>query len=586
MSTGIQIPIGGDLAPFIAAVQKIKGEVGGMERSIKTSMDSTGRAAQAAGKDFRQIGKEGHSAANEIKKAFGGLGNLLPGGSLTGKLMTFGQSSSAGLSSKARMANMGGMGGMGGITAGMAGAGAVISAAAAPLVGSLAVLDSYAPYDSLVRGLKTLEGTAEATTARLVLLRDVAKLPGLGFEEAVRGDIRLRSAGLSAKTSEAALRAFGNALATVGGGKEELEGVILALTQIASKGKVSAEEINQLAERLPQIRALMKSAFGTADTEVLQKRNLAPVDFIEKLTAEAQKLEKTMGGARNATENFYDAWGRFKNNASEFVLPFASKYVDEWAAGMSAGSAVMESAKKWKGMKTPGLEGKAGKTEEQRIEEKKAEAAAKAKQQAADFENSNKDFWGNLTKQQQANDAIRAEADRIKTYQKLEAEKEKLVREQEAAAKAAERAAIHTAAVNAKRFAEAREAATAATLSPRDNILRKMKNLEAEGPMGEQAAIDAYGSDSTAAADIAERTASYLTLKRQLADLTEPTAGTGAFSSPQVLTTALGRIGGGGMGLTIMPMLAAQKESNGFLRQVADSTKRIAAKITPAKAIV
>jgi len=59
-----------------------------------------------------------------------------------------------------------------------------------------------------------------------------------------------------------------------------------------------------------------------------------------------------------------------------------------------------------------------------------------------------------------------------------------------------------------------------------------------------------------------------------------------AFSAPTVLTTALGRIGGGGFGMTFMPMLAEQRIANGFLRQVADSTKKMAAKLQPAKAIV
>ena len=565
MSAGIQIPIGGDLAPFIAAVQKIKGEVGGMERSVKSSLDATGRAAKGVGKDFRQIGADGHGAASKIKSAFSGLSNLMPGGSLTGKLSMMGGSSYAGMSSKAIMGSMGGLGGLGGMAAGATGVGAVAGGFAATLKGSMAILEGYAPYDSLVRGLKTLDGTAADTQARIELLRDVAKLPGLGFEEAVRGDIRLRSAGLSAKTSEAALRAFGNALATVGGGKEELDGVIMALTQISAKGKVSAEEINQLAERLPQIRGAMKAAFGTSDTEALQKMGISSQVFIEKIVQQFGKLPSVTGGARNAVENFGDSWKRLKNTSSEFFLSISSDVTGAFSSAMSRASDALDGLKKKFGVTTAGLGGKDGKTEAKKEAEKAAAAAAKAKSDSAaaaqNLKADNDAYWAGQKKQEMANN--------------LERETTKLLKDQETAAR--------VSADNAKRFAAAREAAFSATLTPRENIVRKMRDLEAQGPMGSEA-INAAAEDATKAADIAERSAAFLTLKQQLKELDVPKET--SFSAPQVLTTALGRIGGGGMGLTIMPMLAAQKESNGFLRQVADSTKKMAAKLTPAKAIV
>ena len=86
-----------------------------------------------------------------------------------------------------------GSGGLAGLSATAAGATAVFTAFGAAVASSLGVLRSYAEFDGLVRGLKTLDGTSEATAARLERLRDVAKVPGLGFEEAVRGDIKLRA---------------------------------------------------------------------------------------------------------------------------------------------------------------------------------------------------------------------------------------------------------------------------------------------------------------------------------------------------------------------------------------------------------
>jgi tape measure domain-containing protein len=115
---------------------------------------------------------------------------------------------------------------------------------------------------------------------------------------------------LSANLSRRAMMAFGSALATVGKGKADLQGVILALTQIASKGKVSAEEINQINERVPQIRQAMIAAFGTADTEALGKLGITADVFLPKIIAQLEKLPGATGGAMNAVENLGDAFKR------------------------------------------------------------------------------------------------------------------------------------------------------------------------------------------------------------------------------------------------------------------------------------
>lgn len=169
-----------------------------------------------------------------------------------------------------------------------------------------AAIKAATDLDSLKRGLTAVTGSSAETEQQLLRLKEVAKLPGLGFQEAVRGSINLQAAGLSAQLAERSLGAFGNALATVGRGKADLDGVILALGQIESKGKVSAEEINQLAERVPQIRKAIIGAFGTADTEVLQRAKITSRQFTEAIVRELEKLPKATGGAQNSFENLSD----------------------------------------------------------------------------------------------------------------------------------------------------------------------------------------------------------------------------------------------------------------------------------------
>jgi len=165
-------------------------------------------------------------------------------------------------------------------------------------------------YDSQVRGLAAYAKNAQELQDQLGRLQEIAKLPGLGIKEVRAGVLQLEAAGLNAQTAERALMAFGNALALVGKGKSELDGVILALGQIASKGSISAEEINQIAERVPQIRQVLVSAFGTASTEAIQKMGLSADVAIGKIIAGLERLPTATGGALNSFENLADALDR------------------------------------------------------------------------------------------------------------------------------------------------------------------------------------------------------------------------------------------------------------------------------------
>lgn len=170
-----------------------------------------------------------------------------------------------------------------------------------------AAVKSAGDIESLQLALETSLGSAEAARKELELLRQAALAPGLGFEQAVRGSVALQSVGFSAEKARKTITEFGNGLALAGKGAAELDGVVLALTQIAAKGVVSAEEINQIAERLPQIRTLMQQAFGTASSEAIQKLGISSEQFIQGITAQLEKLPRATGGIKNALENFFDA---------------------------------------------------------------------------------------------------------------------------------------------------------------------------------------------------------------------------------------------------------------------------------------
>jgi tape measure domain-containing protein len=213
-------------------------------------------------------------------------------------------------------------------------------------------------FDSLKRGLTAVAGSAQEAEKQLSRLKELAKLPGLGFEEAVQGSLRLQSAGLSAQMAEKAIKEFGNALALEGKGKAELEGVITALSQIQSKGKVSAEEINQIAERWGGVRKAMKAAFGTADTEAIQKMGITSEQFITKLTAAMEQNERVTAGARASLDNMMDSVNQAAASLGTIFLPTVEAVaaaVGVMAEGFASLPSPVQAAIGWIGAATLGF---------------------------------------------------------------------------------------------------------------------------------------------------------------------------------------------------------------------------------------
>lgn len=189
-----------------------------------------------------------------------------------------------------------------------------------------------ADFEALKLGLSATLGDSKLAAQEWKRIREIAKLPGLGIEEAAQGLMKLTGSGIGLQLAERSLLAFGNALAAVGSGKAELEGVFRALGQIQSKGVISAEEINQLAERLPQIRTAMQAAFGTSNTESLQKMGIESSQFLEKIVTEFEKLPKVAGGAKNAFENIGDgikiAFAAAGEAINRRLVPLLNKVTD------------------------------------------------------------------------------------------------------------------------------------------------------------------------------------------------------------------------------------------------------------------
>jgi tape measure domain-containing protein len=204
------------------------------------------------------------------------------------------------------ISNMGGsLGKLGSVA--LSAAGAVAGLAVGVAVIGKSAFEQYAAFDSLVKALESVEGSADKARLAISDLKQIAKSPGIGFEEAVRGYTGLRNARVGGGLAQSLIAGVGNANARSGGGVEQFGRAMLALQQIAMKQFLQGEELLQLMEAGIPVQGLMRDRFGTADTEELKKRGITSAMVLVALNEELGKLPKAAGGAQNTLDNLSDS---------------------------------------------------------------------------------------------------------------------------------------------------------------------------------------------------------------------------------------------------------------------------------------
>lgn len=175
-----------------------------------------------------------------------------------------------------------------------------------------ASLEAYSRMEALRNMMATIEPTTSKVNDRMAELLQLSKQPGLGFEQTVQADVKLR--GLAERfvgVTEAAtlstriISAFGNAVARNGGGKEQFGFVQYNLGQLF--GNIDGENIRALADQVPQIKSIMQDLYGTTEAKGIKDKGITPVQFIKDLTTELEKMPKIAGGVKNSWENFTDS---------------------------------------------------------------------------------------------------------------------------------------------------------------------------------------------------------------------------------------------------------------------------------------
>lgn len=179
-----------------------------------------------------------------------------------------------------------------------------------PIIGvGAAALKSFADMEKLENGLIAIMGSSEGAAIELEKLRKVAENPGLALPEVVKASASLQSVGMNADAARETITQFGNAVARAGGGAEQFDGVVLALSQISAVGKVTQEDLNQIKERLPEFARVMKEEFGVVTAEGIRELGISSEEFIQRSVSALGNLERANGGLANTFDNLKDNVG-------------------------------------------------------------------------------------------------------------------------------------------------------------------------------------------------------------------------------------------------------------------------------------
>ena len=199
----------------------------------------------------------------------------------------------------------------GGAAAGVTALGYGVSRAMGPLVRTAAEFERYRIQ------LEALEGSSARAESAMAWVSQFARQTPFELAGVMQAFVKLRAFGMD--PMDGSLQAIADQTAKLGGGQQELEGIILALGQAWTKQKLQGEEILQLMERSVPVFDLLEKATGRSAAEL---RNLSSEGRLGRKAIQLlmQEMGKQSAGQAQAQmqsfngqlANLGDSWMRIK----------------------------------------------------------------------------------------------------------------------------------------------------------------------------------------------------------------------------------------------------------------------------------
>lgn len=184
--------------------------------------------------------------------------------------------------------------------------------------------------EKLQMQFKASAGSAESAAREIEYIRGVTNRLGLDFQTTATAYGKwlasTRNTAIEGAQAQKVFEGVSKAVTALGLSSDEANGIFLALGQMMSKGKVSAEELTgQLGERLPGALKLAADSLGLTTAELMDQMQQGKVMSSELLPKLAEQLEKTYGvAAEEASKKGQAGINRFNNEVKETASAIGS----------------------------------------------------------------------------------------------------------------------------------------------------------------------------------------------------------------------------------------------------------------------
>ncbi|HCB3744750.1 tape measure protein [Escherichia coli] len=209
-----------------------------------------------------------------------------------------------------------------------------------------AIMNAGLKRDSAQRAAKFVLGdkASEAET----FIRGLADRTGLNISEGLSSYAKFAAGAQGSMSQEQTQELFGNATAMsrlMGLSNDELNGILKAFEQMASKGKIQAEELRgQLGDRMAGAFKLFAEALGMTATELdkaMKDGKILSSDTLPKVAKQMGLMIDKAGGWAEVAKSTQTALGKLANNWDDTMVKIFSGSQDELNGFLSSMSSLL-----------------------------------------------------------------------------------------------------------------------------------------------------------------------------------------------------------------------------------------------------
>ena len=220
--------------------------------------------------------------------------------------------------------------GLGNVGQGMMTVGAGLTASiTAPLVGlGVAAVSTAEQINTAKVAFTTMLGSAGAADTMLKNLQQFAAQTPFEFPDLVSAAQRMKALGFETDKIIPTLRSVGDTAAAMGGGKDVIAGITKALGDMQQKGKVSAEEMMQLAERGVPAWDILAKAIGVSIPEAMKMAEKGAISATTAVPALLDGMNQKFGGSMEAmSKTLTGQWSNMKDQLTQALIPIGQMLI-------------------------------------------------------------------------------------------------------------------------------------------------------------------------------------------------------------------------------------------------------------------